>query len=144
MHGRGWLSATVTLTLHVHTPTVSTPQNACTPGIKDMGGGQSNTKEPYQVNDAAEGVITDLHATSQETLIKAQLKARKNRMKEKKVRKKGIKGTTGLDISSTGSMHHMHHTDKGEESVKVITDLARLSIHTLRSEYSSRHASICS
>ena len=90
-----------------------------------MGGGQSNTKEPYKVNDAAEGVITDLHATSQETLIKAQLKARKNRMKEKKVRKKGIKGTTGLDISSTGSMHHMHHTDKGEESVKVIKEALR-------------------
>ena len=87
-----------------------------------MGGGQSNTKQSYKVNDGAAGAITDVNTTSQETLIKAQLKARKNRMKEKKVRKKGIKGTTGLDISSTGSMHHMVHTDKSEESVKVIKE----------------------
>ncbi len=73
-----------------------------------MGGGQSqnaannNNNNVYQVKDEKTkgGGETTQNAASQENLIKAQLKARQKKIKDKKVRKVGIKGKTGLPNES--------------------------------------------
>ena len=93
-----------------------------------MGGGQSSkrgndSKNVYKVNnEISASKIDKSNAASQENLIKAQLKARQKKLKDKKVRKVGIKGRTGLDISSTGSVVAVQHVVKSEETVKLIRD----------------------
>ena len=96
-----------------------------------MGGGQSqnaannNNNNVYQVKDEKTkgGGETTQNAASQENLIKAQLKARQKKIKDKKVRKVGIKGKTGLDISSTGSpIAEGQQVKKSDDTIKIIKD----------------------
>ena len=74
--------------------------------------------------------IDNYKAASQENLIKAQLKARQNKLKDKKVRKVGIQGTTGLDISSTGNGVAAQHVVKSEETMTCT--IVRVKVKTTR------------